>query len=255
VSKPIPRLPQRPSSALDDLTALQKARLGFYRFLIKLTRGIGGDVNIVTIPSPAAPDIELVAAILLWCPPYKRNATAFGIQMIKETRILYNAGIISSVLVGYGIGGFHRVTDIYEACIHKMFKKALDRRGSKFEECGFVQMLAMNTEPEYDHVLKGKGLARQLLQWRIDRHWEECKDPATGTGGKLTPVILDTTTDQGIEAYKKLGFELGEQYHFDTGTDKDGFKLAKDMSKEERARLAAEAKERCFTAVMLKMPS
>lgn len=210
-------------------------------------------MNIVTIPSPEDPSSELVGAILLWCPPYKRNASTFGLQFIKDLWILYKAGVVSAFR-GYGIGGFQRVTDVFEENVNRMFKESLGPRGFKAEECGFVQMTAVNTDPEFDAVLKGKGFARQLLQWRIDRHWEECKDPKFGTNSKITPVILDTTTKQGINAYERLGFELINQYVPDTGTDKNGYRLKKDLSKDEKARLAAEAKEHCIMRIMIKMP-
>lgn len=259
IAQPIDRLPQAttlssPTRAPSGIRPIQRGRRAFYRFLIKLTRGIGGDVNVATIPSPEDPNAELVAAILLWCPPYKRNAGTLGLQMIKEIWIMYQAGILSA-LRAYGIGGFMRISDVFEANLHRMFKEVLEPRGSKFEECGFVQMVAMNTDPQFDDALKGRGYARQLLQWRVDRHWEECKDPKTGTSGKITPVILDTTTDQGINAYKKLGFEVVNHKALDTGTDKNGFTIAKSLPKEERDRLTAEAKKHCVSTVMIKMPS
>jgi hypothetical protein len=92
-----------------------------------------------------------------------------------------------------------------------------------------------------------------LFQWRMERHWAECKDLKAGTGGKVTPVILDTTTDQGIRSYESLGFEVVNRHVLDTGTDADGFKLKKGLSKEERRRLAAEAREKCVMTIMFKM--
>ncbi|KIW04483.1 uncharacterized protein PV09_04242 [Verruconis gallopava] len=258
VSKPVQRIPQSanistPSISLSKLTPLQKARRSFYWFLIKLTRGVGGEVCVATIPSPKNPDDELVAAVLLWCPPFKRNASSFGLQFIKDLWTLYKADMFA-VLRGYGISGFRRITDVFEENVQRMFKESLAPLGFKPEECGFVQMIAVNTDPEFDAELKGKGFARQLLQWRIDHHWKECKNVKTGTGGKMTPVILDTTTEQGITAYKRLRFELVNQYIPNTGTDKNGYKLDKNLDPEEKRRLAEEAMENCVMSIMVKMP-
>ena len=167
---------------------------------------------------------------------------------------MYKAGILAA-LRAYGISGFMRVSDVYEAAVHRMFKEMLDPRGYRAEECGFVQMLAVNTDPAFDGALKGKGHARQLLQWRIDKHWKECSDLNGPTNGKVTPVILDTTTAQGIEAYKRLGFELISQQVIETGTDKDGFKFKRNLSKEEKDNLMAEARTHCVSSVMIKTSS
>lgn len=210
-------------------------------------------MSIATIPSPKDQSSELVAAILLFCPPYKRNASSFGVAFLKDLWIFYKANVLA-VVKSYGIAGFQRITDVFEANVQRMFKESLTPLGFKPEECGFVQMIAMNTDPNFDEVLVGKGYARQLLQWRMDKHWADCRDVKTGTGGKLTPVILDTTTDQGIKSYEKLGFKLVNSFKPDTGTDKDGYELRKDLSKEEKQRLVAEAKETCVSSIMIKMP-
>jgi GNAT superfamily N-acetyltransferase len=158
------------------------------------------------------------------------------------------------VLRGYGFRGFQRVTDVFEVNVARMFTEALGPRGYKAEECGFVQMVAVNTDPAFDDALKGKGFARELLRWRMERHWEECRDLKTGTKGRLTPVILDTTTEQGVRSYERLGFEVVGRFVPETGTDKDGYKISKKLGKDERVRLSKEAKEHTVMKVMIKMP-
>jgi hypothetical protein len=76
----------------------------------------------------------------------------------------------------------------------------------------------------------------------------------TGTKGRLTPVILDTTTEQGVRSYERLGFEVVGRFVPETGTDKDGYKISKKLGKDERVRLSKEAKEHTVMKVMIKMP-
>lgn len=96
-------------------------------------------------------------------------------------------------------------------------------------------MLAIN--PKFT----GNGYASTLLKWKCEQHFEEFRG---------VPVILDTTTEQGIRAYVRLGFEVLEERHVATGTDARGIALKKDAEdsvKEEAAKI-------CIQRVMMKMP-
>jgi hypothetical protein len=208
---------------------------------------------VATIPSPKDPASEVAVAILLWCPPHKRNGSGLGPELLKDTWVLYKAGVLNAIR-GYGISAFSRISDIYEGNVQRMFKESLVPRGFKPEECGFVQMTALNFDPELEAIVKGQGYARQLLQWRVEKHWEECKDLKSGTDGKMTPVILDTSTEQGVRAYRQLGFESVNQHILDTKVDKNGFKLSKGLSKQEKEEIAAEARKESILRVMIKMP-
>src|ERR1700759_5183011 len=93
-----------------------------------------------------------------------------------------------------------------------MFATATKQFGVKAEDCGFVQMVACN--PQY----AGKGYASKLLARQIELHQAEFPG---------VPVVLDTTTQQGIRAYERLGFKLFGERKVATGTDKMGIKLKK----------------------------
>lgn len=96
-------------------------------------------------------------------------------------------------------------------------------------------MLASN--PKY----AGKGYASALLKWKCEQHFENFKG---------VPVILDTTTEQGMRVYVRLGFELLDEKKVATGTDARGITLktdAEESVKEEAARI-------CIQRVMIRMP-
>lgn len=99
-----------------------------------------------------------------------------------------------------------------------------------------MQMIAANQR------YAGKGYASTLLEWQMKQHFKTHPQ---------APIVLDTTTEQGIRAYKKLGYELLAETPVDTGTDAKGMKLKSDASKDVKE----EAKKTCVQRVMLKMPS
>jgi GNAT superfamily N-acetyltransferase len=174
---------------------------------------------------------EDYGAILLWLPPGKQGGSAF-----EELPLLYRSGFLKLTLPWhYGPGAVHRIDSVYEANVHSMFDATLKPRGIKEKECGFVQMLAVNPKRA------GKGYASKLLQWRIDKHFEEFPD---------RPVILDTSTEQGVRTYERMGFELLDQKSVETNTDADGIRLSKGASDIEKE----EARKICVQRVMLKMP-
>ena len=128
-----------------------------------------------------------------------------------------------------------RIDDVFEANVKTMFKESLTPRGINDHDCGFVQMLAAN--PAY----AGKAYASSLLKYQMEQHFLQIRD---------TPVVLDTTTEQGIKAYTRLGFELLAEKPVNTGTDAKGFRLKANA--DEAAREAA--RKICVQRVMIKMP-
>lgn len=136
----------------------------------------------------------------------------------------------------YGLKSIYRLQAIFENNVNQMFSLHVKAKsGFQPADCGFVQMLAIN--PKF----AGKGYASALLKWRCEQHFQDFKD---------IPVILDTTTEQGIRAYVRLGFELLDERKVETGTDSSGIALKKDAEssvKEEAAKI-------CIQRVMMKMP-
>ncbi|KAL2414685.1 hypothetical protein ABEF95_001221 [Exophiala dermatitidis] len=219
------------------MTRRQKTRVRFYRSLVKLTRYLAGDSNVLVVDVPASgtdgtPGARDIGAILLWSPPGKR---------IKwyDTLNLVRSGNLALILPWhYGPSGFWRIEMIYEANVFSMFRKTLpDLPPSGFKEpqCGFIQMLATNSK------YLGNGYASLVLKHRMDQHFVEFPD---------RPVILDTTTEQAIRAYTKLGYKILAQMPVDTGTDELGIWLSKSASEEVKRR----GRETCIQTVMVKMP-
>jgi len=174
------------------------------------------------------PEAKDIGAILLWLPPKKRVIIPSSIPK------LYSSGFLSA-LKSYGLKSTYRIQGVFEANVEAMFNTTVRARGFEPSECGFVQMLARN--PKFDR----RGYASDLLKWRCARHFEEFEG---------TPVILDTTTEQGIRAYVRLGFEQLDETKVVTGTDARGIILKKDVEesvKEEAARV-------CVQRVMILMP-
>jgi len=131
-------------------------------------------------------------------------------------------------MLSYGLTGIYRVNFVFEENINKLFAEA----GIKADNCGFVQMLAAN--PDF----KGKGSAGRLLEWQIQRH--AVQYPGFG-------VCLDTTTEAGVRAYLRLGFEETGKMAVKTGTDATGIKLREDADEEG----CAEAMRVCIQRVMI----
>ncbi|EXJ61779.1 hypothetical protein A1O7_02209 [Cladophialophora yegresii CBS 114405] len=225
------------------MSRLQRSRVRFYLGLIKVTRLIGGSVLVAEVPvtatgmaterdsTNATSATREIGAVLLWLPPSKRLG-GLGIPT------LWRSGLLSLMLPWhYGLTGFYRVELVFEANIAKMWSRTLPDlppRGVKESECGFVQMIARN--PKYSR----KGYASGLLKYQMDQHFAEFPD---------RPVLLDTTTLEGIRAYERLGFKLLAETPVDTGTDATGMKLTKDASEEVRR----EAQEICVQRVMARL--
>ncbi|KAF2435973.1 hypothetical protein EJ08DRAFT_655677 [Tothia fuscella] len=213
------------------LTSHQSSRRQFYLSLIKLTRLHGGDIHVNLIRSDEHNGHDDYGAILLWLPPGKQGGSIF-----TELPLLYQSGFLNLTLPWkYGPGAFHRTDSVYETNVREMFDATLKPRGFNPRECGFVQMLAANP------VYAGKGYASKLLAWRIAKHFEEFP---------TVPVILDTSTEQGVRTYERMGFDLLDERNVDTGTDALGIKLAKGVDESVRE----EGRRTCVQRVMLRMP-
>jgi len=193
-------LPSIPIEAFEPVTlsAPQSARLDFYLALIKLTRLLSGSVT-VTIPPCTPTDIDpLPGAVLLWLPPHARP-TVF---------LLWRSGFLY-VLLRYGLTAIWHLY-CFERDLETLNLSVLSPLGYKREGCGFVFMLAAN--PEY----RGKSYAALLLQREIQVHREHFPG---------VPVVLDTTTDQALRVYERLGFrELGRR-RIEAVTDAEGIKV------------------------------
>lgn len=170
-----------------------------------------------------------IGAILLWLPPKRRFALPASVPKLATTGFL-------RALTGYGLRCIYRIQVIFEGNVEQMFDATVKTKSGFYPaDCGFVQMVAIN--PKF----AGKGYASALLKWKCEQHFQEFKG---------VPVILDTTTEQGIRAYERLGFELLDERKVITGTDANGFPLKEDAEesvKEEAARI-------CIQRVMIKIP-
>lgn len=189
--------------------------MSFYCSLIKAIRLLQGLILVLS------DDHGNIHAILLWLPPHRRLS-------ISKLATLYQSGFLSTML-SYGLAGIHRVNFVFEGNVDKMFAQA----GVRAEEYGFVQMLAANPTHQ------GNGSASRLLAWQMARHHAEHADVG---------VVLDTTTEAGVRAYKRLGFEEIGSMPVRAGTDSMGFLLRADATEE--AKIVAE--KGCVQRVMIR---
>lgn len=221
-----------PGAQAPPVSRYQAARIHFYRSLISLITILGGLVLVAEVPGASTTDGLNIGAIMMWLPPHVREGT-FGIFQY------WRSGLLSLLAPWkYGVTGFYRVSAVFEANVKAMFGRTLKDippTGYKEDECGFVQMIAINPA----HA--GKGYASALLEHQTAAHFVQFPDK---------PVILDTTTKQGLHAYERLGFELLAQTPVDTGTDERGIRLKADADDATRKL----AKETCIQRVMIKVP-
>ncbi|KAI1610065.1 hypothetical protein EDD37DRAFT_147296 [Exophiala viscosa] len=211
------------------MSNLQKSRVMFYRTVIRLTRLVGGEAWVAEVPSSESDGAPTdVGAIVLWLPPRKRLAD-------HDVFTLWRSGILNLTLPWhYGFTGLYRIQFVFEANVASMIAKNLPE-GFQMVECGFPQIIARN--PKYP----GKGYASQLFKHILDRHFEEYPG---------TPVLLDTSTDQGVRAYERLGFKLIDQVPVETDTDETGIRLTKAVTAGAKQRI----RDTCVQRVMVKMP-
>ena len=230
IAEPLVPIDSSQSTAYENIrmTRTQDVRRRFYMALIKLTRRVNGKILVAEVETGSSE--KDIGAVLLWQPPFERMPD-FALSL------LYQSGLLSLILPwNYGPGGFYRIDQIFEANVKKMLADSLRPRGIKADECGFIQMLAAN--PRF----AGKGYASALLEWQMEQHFKQFPEH---------PVVLDTTTEQGIRTYTRLGYELLAEVLVNTGTDANGFKLKPGASDEVKS----EAQRICVQRVMVKMPS
>lgn len=196
---------------------------------------IGGFVVVAEVPRSGDNDSageNDIGAILLWLPPSKRLG---ALDLIT----LWRSGFLSLLLPWhYGLTGMYRIQMVFEENVHSMFAKTLPEvlpSGLKDSDCAFIQMIASN--PKY----AGKRYASGLFKYQMEQHFAQYPD---------RPVILDTTTTQGIRAYERLGFKLLAEVPVETGTDAQGIRLKSDASEE----IKRQAKETCIQRVLVKLP-
>lgn len=198
---------------------MSRSRYAFYRALIKAVRLLKGQVLV----NESDDEPRIIQAILLWLPPHAR-------LQISSVATLMSSGMFSAML-SYGAAGIYRLNFTFEGNIAKLFKQA----NVDDAACGFVQMLASNPK------CAGRRASSRLLEWQMARHWERLPS---------VPIVLDTTTEQAIRAYEKLGFDILGSIPVRSGTDKDGFKLAAGATEEVRT----EAKQVTIQRIMLAKP-
>lgn len=78
-----------------------------------------------------------------------------------------------------------------------------------------------------------------MLEWAVERH--RLSWPGVD-------VVLDTSTEEGVRSYRKLGFEVVGEKRVDTGTDRCGFWRREGLGEGERE----EARNVCVQWVMVK---
>ena len=130
--------------------------------------------------------------------------------------------------------------------MHRLIAAGLKELGvaeGKEERLLFCQGCVRNPEWRGE-----KGPARGVLDWGVRRFWEGERE--RDGKGKLSPVWLDTTTDEGVRAYEEIGFRVVGECGVETGADERGFALGKGAGEEERERGRKVARQR----VMVRMP-
>lgn len=127
---------------------------------------------------------------------------------ITSFKALYLSGFLATMIT-YGALSIYRVDFVDEANVSHMFAAA----GIDGAACAYVRMIAANPE------CRGQGGASQLHEWQMRRHQDTFHH---------VPIVLDTSTSQGVKAYQRLGFELVGSTAVETGTDSRGTRLHTD---------------------------
>ena len=139
-----------------------------------------------------------------------------------------------------------RVLYTFEGNVERMIAKGLKDLGiADGREDRLLMCHGCVRNPEWE----GRGPARRLLDWTIRRRWEEQR-ARDGGKGKMIPVWLDTTVDDGVRAYEEIGFKVVGECMIETGTDKFGIALREDASETEREEGRKVAKQ----SVMVRLP-
>ena len=139
-----------------------------------------------------------------------------------------------------------RILYTFEGNVERMITKGLEDLGvAEGREERLLMCHGCVRNPEWE----GRAPARRLLDWTLRRRWEEQK-ARNGRQGKMIPIWLDTTTDEGVRAYEQIGFKVIGECMVDTGTDEKGITLRKDATEKEREEGRKVAKQR----VMVRLP-
>ena len=139
-----------------------------------------------------------------------------------------------------------RVVYTFEGNVERMIAEGLKNLGV---EDGKQERLIMCNGCVRNPEWEGRGPARKLLDWTIRRRWESQR-ARDGGKGEMVPVWLDTTTDDGVRAYEGIGFRVVGECMVETGTDKNGIRLGKNVAENEREEGRRVAKQR----VMVRLP-
>ncbi|KAL8852143.1 MAG: hypothetical protein Q9221_002966 [Calogaya cf. arnoldii] len=238
------------ASTTTSLTPPQARRLAFYRSWIALVRIHRGAVTLAYTPSAKYPapsssateppifttsPCNSIAAVVLLLPPHARPSWF-------EPLIAWRSGLWPA-LFGLGLRGIWRVIATFEANVERMITEGLKARNVAGGDQGNLVMChGCVRNPQWE----GKAPARRLFDWGIQRWWKRERE----AGGSPTPVWLDTSIDEGVRAYKAIGFEVLGECAVDTGADAKGIKLAPESTEDVKDK----ARKRSRQWVMLRMP-
>ena len=126
----------------------------------------------------------------------------------------------------------------FEGNVGSMISTGLKKRNieeGKETNLLFVQGCVRNP------MWKGRGPARKLLDWGIQRWWDR---------EVRIPVWLDCTTGEGERAYTEIGFEVIGDCMVKTGCDEKGVKIKAAAKEDDKSKGREAAKQR----VMVRVP-
>ena len=147
-------------------------------------------------------------------------------------------------MLSFGLRGFLRIVLTFEGNVERMIGKALKERGiADGKQVNLLFTQGCVRDPEWKG---GKGPARILFDWAVRRWWQRQREE----GKVLTPVWLDTTTDEGVRAYEEIGFEVVGECMTAVDTDGTGIQLKSDADEKVKEEGRKAAKQR----VMLRLP-
>lgn len=210
--------------ATSPLTPKELARLALYRAVIRLTRLVGGRVDVAVVtstsnldpnpnPETKAEADEVPIAVACFFPPNTRPT------MYSEFRAgLYAAARQFGYLVGVPrILWFQNVRSSLYTC--------LGETGEKQVEGAYVEIVGV--DPEY----RGAGFGGRLLEWTVQEYSagftsrDGDGDEGAGVKGRVVPpVYLETATPYAVRLYEKLGFRVLAEKAMEIEVDAQGLK-------------------------------